>query len=115
MMNHTWIISANKKTWFYVGDDGKMAKGWTKVDGRWYHMNHYGAVNCGWKKINDKWYYFGLRGEKGLKEGEMAKGWKWINRKWYHMNRSGRMHSDCWLRSGKDWFDLAGEIGRAHV
>ena len=106
MMNHTWIISANKKTWFYVGDDGKMAKGWTKVDGRWYHMNHYGAVNCGWKKINDTWYYFGLRGEKGLKEGEMAKGWKWINGKWYHMNRGGRMHSDCWLRSGKDWYHL---------
>ena len=42
---------------------GRMATGWTKVDGSWYYLDPAtGAMATGWVNVNGYWYYLNGNG-----------------------------------------------------
>ena len=58
-----WVYA--DEDWFWIDDNGYMAKGWRQVDGKWYFLRSNGsmAVNY-WEKdaVSGKCYYLGADG-----------------------------------------------------
>lgn len=91
-----WINSLG--TWYYMKADGKMAKGWLKVDDSWYLFNNDGSmVSSSWKWEDGSWYY--------LKDnGAAATNWNLIDGKWYcFKDPSGSMQTG-WFRNDGKWY-----------
>ena len=110
-----WVESGGSCYYFI---NGKMKKGWLKLDGQYYYLGATGERLTGWKKINGKLYYFSDKGvmKKGwLKRGERyfyfgsngvrVTGWKKIGQNWFYFKSDGVMKTG-WLRSGGEMYYL---------
>ena len=62
--NGAWVATGKNTEWRRDGSDmlyykdGKMAKGWEKIEGEWYFFNRStGKMQTGWQTIDGKQYY----------------------------------------------------------
>lgn len=77
-----WVL--DKGNWYYLGSDGYMQIGWTKLNGTWYYLNNNGSMKTGWLKDNDQWYYL-------TNDGSMKIGWINTGDNWYYLSSDGSM------------------------
>ena len=93
--NENW---ANNGTYYYDAN-GKLAKGWKKIDGEWYYFDKSSGVKkTGWLKDGSYWYYLDPAvSEISGVSGAMAIGWKKISKKMYYFDSSGKMKTG-WLK-----------------
>ncbi|MCQ2401708.1 MAG: hypothetical protein MJ059_07275, partial [Lachnospiraceae bacterium] len=55
-----WVRVTNNDgtyTYYYMGNDGYMSKGWTKINDSWYYFKDSGAMVTGWRQVDGIWYY----------------------------------------------------------
>ncbi|MGL4570186.1 MAG: SH3 domain-containing protein [Clostridium sp.] len=83
-----WIKKDNK--WYYINNNGSLAKGWIELKGVWYYLDNNGAMKTGWILVKDKWYYMD-------NSGAMKTSWIQLNNKWYYLDNSGAMKTG-WLQ-----------------
>lgn len=115
-ISNQWITYNNKR--YYLGEDGIMAVGLTKIDDITYYFASNGDLSTGWQQINNTWYYCDPAGiiktgwitDKNKKyylteSGAMAIGWTTINNKDYYFDKDGAIKTG-WIGIGKDIFYL---------
>ncbi len=73
--------------WFYVYDDGTLAKGWLVDGGRTFYLQDDYRMQRYWKMIDGKYYYFGT-------DGIMVKN-KWVGE--YYLGADGVMATNTWI------------------
>lgn len=84
LMTSQWFEEDDK--WYYLKEDGAMAKGWHKIDNKWYFFDADGSMHEGWLEYYDKWYYL----QYG--DGDMiSRECRNINGDWYYFNEDGDM------------------------
>ena len=84
LMVSQWFYKDSK--WYWLKEDGAMAKGWHKIGSKWYFFNADGSMHEGWLEYYDKWYY--------LKYGDgdmISRECRNINGDWYYFNEDGDM------------------------
>lgn len=84
LMTSQWFYKDSK--WYWLKDDGAMAKGWHKIDNKWYFFNTDGSMHEGWLEYYDKFYY--------LKYGDgdmISRECRNIDGDWYYFNEDGDM------------------------
>ena len=74
-MKMGWHLDETDKSWYYLdAQTGKMATGWTLIDGKWYYFAEYNAGDTyGYDAKEENWYYFN-NGKRPL--GSMYRGEK---------------------------------------
>ena len=77
-----WVLDKGNR--YYLGSDGYMQIGWTKLNGTWYYLNNNGSMKTGWLKDNDQWYYL-------TNDGSMKIGWINTGDNWYYLSSDGSM------------------------
>lgn len=77
-----WVL--DKGNWYYLGSDGFMQVGWTKLNGNWYYLNNNGSMKTGWLKDNEQWYYL-------TNDGVLKIGWINTGDNWYYLSEDGSM------------------------
>lgn len=87
--------------WFYFDEQGKMLSGWQKIGDNWYYMNGDGVMLSGWQEINGKWYYFDTEGEAA---GKMARSWRQVNDRWYYLDLNNGEMKTGWENIGEKWY-----------
>ena len=93
---------------YYIGDKGKVYKGWKTIGGKKYYLRKSdGVMLTGWQKIGGKKYYLGKTGAAATKTtqidgvfysfanegqclGRYGKGWLYLNGKEYYLDSSSR-------------------------
>ncbi len=92
----------DKGTWYYFDSwSGEMQTGWFEdIDGTWYYFDANGAMQTGWEKIGKTWYYFDV-------SGAMQTGWEKVGKTWYYFDASGAMQTG-WKKIGKTWYYFNG-------
>lgn len=84
VMTSQWFYKDSK--WYWLKEDGAMAKGWHKIDNKWYFFNADGSMHEGWLEYYDKWYYL------NPSDGDMvSRECRNINGDWYYFNEDGDM------------------------
>lgn len=84
VMTSQWFHENEK--WYWLKEDGAMAKGWHKIDNKWYFFNADGSMHEGWLEYYDKWYYL------KPSDGDMvSRECRNINGDWYYFNEDGDM------------------------
>lgn len=84
LMTSQWF--AENEKWYWLKEDGAMAKGWHKIDNKWYFFNTDGSMHEGWLEYYDKWYYL------NPSDGDMvSRECRNINGDWYYFNEDGDM------------------------
>ena len=84
VMTSQWFHENEK--WYWLKEDGAMAKGWHKIDNKWYFFNADGSMHEGWLEYYDKWYYL------NPSDGDMvSRECRNINGDWYYFNEDGDM------------------------
>lgn len=84
LMTSQWFEENEK--WYWLKEDGAMAKGWHKIDNKWYFFNADGSMHEGWLEYYDKWYYL------NPSDGDMvSRECRNINGDWYYFNEDGDM------------------------
>ena len=90
-------ISCGK--WFFILEDGTLARGWLKKDGNWYYANEDGVLQTGWQYISYEgekdWYYLSKNRDN---YGKMCRGWTKVNGIWYYLRKDGTLASNEWYR-----------------
>lgn len=84
VMTSQWFEENEK--WYWLKEDGAMAKGWHKIDNKWYFFNADGSMHEGWLEYYDKFYY--------LKYGDgdmISRECRNIDGNWYYFNEDGDM------------------------
>ena len=84
LMTSQWFYKDSK--WYWLKEDGAMAKGWHKIDNKWYFFNTDGSMHEGWLEYYDKFYY--------LKYGDgdmISRECRNIDGNWYYFNEDGDM------------------------
>ena len=82
LMTSQWFYKDSK--WYWLKEDGAMAKGWHKIDNKWYFFNTDGSMHEGWLEYYDKFYY--------LKYGDgdmISRECRNIDGNWYYFNEDG--------------------------
>ena len=73
-MKMGWHLDETDKSWYYLdAQTGKMATGWTLIDGKWYYFAEYNAGDTyGYDAKEENWYYFnnGKRPLRSMYRGE---------------------------------------------
>ena len=109
----------NSGTWYYVGSDEKLVRGWNKVGDDFHYFNYPGgsmtydntingfyidndgkiAGGTGWLKdeYSGDSYYFS--------DGGMKTGWIQDSGRWYYLNDDGKMATG-WKYVDGDWYYL---------
>ena len=61
VLKNTWFAETipvgNKRSWYYIGANGRMVTGWKYLGSNWYFLNAYGQMLTGWVLDNGKSYY----------------------------------------------------------
>ena len=121
LKKNQWIVMTGLTT--YVGEDGKRAAYWTKIDGAWYYFDRQtGSMYTGTHTIDGKSYTFGSDGKlvgdppAGLEDPDpdtpqTKTGWQKEGTKWYYYDANGKKVTG-WQQIGKKWyyFDAAGAM-----
>ena len=107
MTSEKWIGN------YYVGSNGKMAIGWTKIDGSYYYFDSNGA------KVKNKWidqYFLKSDGIMATNEwvcngkyyvgsnGAYKTGWLELNEGWYFLTPAGAKKSGWISYNGKSYY-----------
>jgi len=96
-----WIYSFRKR--YYIFPDGRLARGWRKLDGNWYYFNwRTGEMMTGWLKDAGKWYYL-EESQYGDTYGVLKTGWVKYKNKWYYLKTDGSMKTG-WLKCDNQWY-----------
>lgn len=85
--------------WQYRLSDGEYLESeWLPDDKKWYYLDEDGYMALGLKRINGKYYFF-------RENGEMAVGWAYDEEeeKWYYLNEDGTRKTG-WLQAGDIWY-----------
>lgn len=116
--NEGWVNTDEKNhygTWYYVGPDEKVIKGWNRIGGNFYYL--YPAGSMTWENTIDGfyleksgrmvngtgWLQDGLTGDYYcFSNGEPATGWQWYGSNWYYTDNCGRMVTG-WYKVGEYW------------
>ena len=118
--------------WYYANDNGELAKGWKKINGKWYYFDPSDRrMNTStFLSLDGKMYYFEASGamktgwikhpyedEEGnthyvwfyaYSDGALRSGWEKINGKWYYFNPEAYdMISGGFHKIGSDAFFFA--------
>jgi len=92
--------------WYFIDNDGTMAKGWHKAESgewtyngkdtvnTWFHLESNGKMDTGWFKDTDGSWYFLCDGKDYGALGVMKTGWQQVDGKWYYFNTNGVMVSN---------------------
>ena len=73
-------------TWYNFDSNCEMRTDWVESTGGWYYLDPIDGKLCkGWRKINNKWYYL------NKVTGVMETGWKFDNNSWYYLGEDGAM------------------------
>lgn len=84
LMVSRWLYKDSK--WYWLKEDGAMAKGWNKIDNKWYFFDADGSMHEGWLEYYDKWYYL------NPSDGDMiSRECRNIDGDWYYFNEDGDM------------------------
>lgn len=84
LMTSQWFEENEK--WYWLKEDGAMAKGWHKIENKWYFFNADGSMHEGWLEYYDKWYYL------NPSDGDMiSRECRNIDGYWYYFNADGDM------------------------
>ena len=103
VITSNWLRMNNNGSYvyYYMGNDGYMQRGWTKINNVWYYFGTDGIMKTGWISVSNEWYYLdpssGQLQTGWLKltnngttvyyylkaNGSMATGWRQINNSWY--------------------------------
>lgn len=94
------------ETHYYTEDDGDLAKGWKKIDGKWYYFWYKtGELAEGWSKISGKTYY--ITRENGKHTGMT----KLSNGSTYNFDKNGVLTPGIVRTNGKIYyFDSKGKL-----
>ena len=114
LRKNQWIKATGLTT--YVGEDGKRAAGWTKIDGSWYYFDKQtGDMYTGSHKIDGTSYTFQSDGKlvgnppASVEQPEQPEqpviktGWQEEGGKKYYYDETGKKVTE-WLRIGKGWY-----------
>ena len=117
LLQSGWFTE-NKKT-YYRKSNGRLAKGWTKIDGKTYYFGKSkGQLYTGWATIGGNKYYLGTDGARRTgwqtigenkyyfnSKGVMTKGWATIDGDKYHFGKiSGKLATGWTTISGKKYY-----------
>ncbi|MBR0145768.1 MAG: hypothetical protein IJM25_03795 [Eubacterium sp.] len=84
---------------YYIKDNGELARGWIKTDGKWYYFNQDGIMQTGWQHVayhgKYDWYYLST---ETASLGKMKTGWQKIDDTWYCFRKDGTLASNEWYR-----------------
>ena len=90
--------------WYYFSDDQfcDMTTGWININGKEYYLRSSGEMVTGWHKIDGNWFYF-------ESDGSMIKGWKKLSGVWYYFGENGEMYTGTHVLGGNTYvFDSNG-------
>lgn len=91
-----WHYNKERKAYVYLGNDGKVRKGWQKINNNWYFFGKtFGLMLTDWQKIDGEWYYF------DKKNGDLKTSTFIDNT--YFVDENGKM-----IHSG--WFNINGQM-----
>lgn len=119
--------------WFYATQNGNLAQGWTKINGKWYFFGY--VNNIGGKEIiegynlrryvylakdGNKYYldqsgvlqtgfyditnFYGNAPAYASSSGVITEGWKQVNGNWYYSDSNGRLCRGNHIIDGKQYY-----------
>jgi glucan-binding YG repeat protein len=98
----SWVVdkkTGNRTAWKF--NDGTLATGWSKIDGKQYYFDEKGKLKTGLQTIGKNKYYI------RSKTGKAVSQWQQVNKKWYYFDKTGKAVSG-WHNLTKDgkkgWF-----------
>lgn len=97
----SWVVDkkGNRTAWKF--NDGTLATGWSKIDGKQYYFDEKGKLKTGLQTIGKNKYYI------RSKTGKAVSQWQQVNKKWYYFDKTGKAVSG-WHNLTKDgkkgWF-----------
>ncbi len=93
-----WKKIDGKYYFFKEGDSGRMLTGWLERNGQKYYLNSNGVMATGWKKIGNNYYFF-----KEGDSGRMLTGWLDRNGQKYYLNSNGIM-AQGWTKINNHYY-----------
>ena len=101
VLKNTWFAETipvgNKRSWYYIGANGKMVTGWKYLGSNWYYLAQNGVMQTGWLQDNNNWYFLDS-------SGKMQVGWLYYDDNWYFLNAYGQMLTGWVLDNGKSYY-----------
>ena len=98
----SWVVdkkTGNRTAWKF--NDGTLATGWSKIDGKQYYFDQNGKLKAGLQTIGKNKYYI------RSKTGKAVNQWQQVGKKWYYFDKTGKAVSG-WQNLTKDgkkgWF-----------
>ena len=98
----SWVVdkkTGNRTAWKF--NDGTLATGWSKIDGKQYYFDQNGKLKAGLQTIGKNKYYI------RSKTGKAVNQWQQVGKKWYYFDKTGKAVSG-WHNLTKDgkkgWF-----------
>jgi len=101
VLKNTWFAETipvgNKRSWYYIGANGRMVTGWKYLGSNWYYLAQNGVMQTGWLQDNNNWYFLDS-------SGKMQVGWLYYDDNWYFLNAYGQMLTGWVLDNGKSYY-----------